>query len=336
MLLIKMLCLALMTVLIPTPVLCQLEWRVSVKFIVDADGDRPFSGILRTDADVQNQFNFANNVLERLGRGYRLHLMEITNLSNHPYVTNFFNADSTDKYAATVLERVAETNKLLFRYRDDAINIYINGFQGEAVSSYPSDPPDANDIILAGQRSVTPTLVHEIGHYFSLYHTMGRECQGCTGPNACSVPGDDEIADTLPVVTCWTQDQIATNAFGLHYADLMLDQQAQVDMTYSNVMSYRITGRTALTPDQLDRVTDISNGVRNKVATGGTWFVAATGNDSNSGSSIARLRTVAKGILLASAGDIILLRAGNYNEPMMITKPVTLRATRGNATVGRP
>jgi hypothetical protein len=31
-----------------------------------------------------------------------------------------------------------------------------------------------------------------------------------------------------------------------------------------------------------------------------------------------------------------LIRPGNYNEPMTISKPVTLRATRGNATIGAP
>jgi len=30
------------------------------------------------------------------------------------------------------------------------------------------------------------------------------------------------------------------------------------------------------------------------------------------------------------------VRPGNYNEPMTISKPLTLRATRGDATIGVP
>ena len=35
-----------------------------------------------------------------------------------------------------------------------------------------------------------------------------------------------------------------------------------------------------------------------------------------------------------AGGDIVLIRSGNYDEQMTITKPVTLRATRGPATIG--
>ncbi len=325
-----------MAVLIPNPAFCQMEWRVSVKFIVDSDGDRPLNGVLSTDADVRNQFNVANATLAQLGRGYRFQLTEITNLVNDPYVTNFFKADSTDQHTASVLGRIAATNQFLFRWREDAINIYINAFNGAAVCSISGTGPGTNDIILAGQQVVPTTLFHEAGHYFTLFHTQGRSCAGCTGPNACVVPGDDEIADTLPAVACWSQDQIATNYFGLHYAELSLAQQVQVDMTYLNVMSYRISGRTALTPDQLDRVTDVSNGSRIAIATGRTQFVATTGNDtSGTGASDFPYRTLARGVAQANSGEIVLLRGGSYNEPQIITKNVTLRASRGGVTVGQ-
>ena len=38
----------------------------------------------------------------------------------------------------------------------------------------------------------------------------------------------------------------------------------------------------------------------------------------------------------AQDGDIVLLRAGNYNEPMTITTYVTLRASRGKVSIGIP
>ena len=64
--------------------------------------------------------------------------------------------------------------------------------------------------------------------------------------------------------------------------------------------------------------------------------MATTGSDTTgNGSSGSRYRTLAKGVTIAGSGDIVLLRTGNYAETLTITKAVTLRATRGNAEVGR-
>jgi hypothetical protein len=110
-------------------------------------------------------------------------------------------------------------------------------------------------------------------------------------------------------------------------------------------MSYHDpNNRNRLTPDQLDRMTDTSNGGRNNVATGYTRFVdhtCTTFPGFANGSSSCSLfggpyHTVGDGINHANPGDIVMLRPGNYNEPMTISKPLTLRATRGNATIGAP
>jgi len=47
-------------------------------------------------------------------------------------------------------------------------------------------------------------------------------------------------------------------------------------------------------------------------------------------------RTVGSGVSAANNGDIVLIRPGTYNEPGTINKAVTLRATRGPATIGLP
>jgi len=54
------------------------------------------------------------------------------------------------------------------------------------------------------------------------------------------------------------------------------------------------------------------------------------------GTSALPWKTVASGIAAASAGgnDIVLVRPGSYDEPMTVTKPLTLRATRGTAVIG--
>jgi len=53
------------------------------------------------------------------------------------------------------------------------------------------------------------------------------------------------------------------------------------------------------------------------------------------GSSGSRFRTLGRGISAADPGDIVLLRTDNYNEPQIISKAVTLRATCGTAGADR-
>lgn len=74
-------------------------------------------------------------------------------------------------------------------------------------------------------------------------------------------------------------------------------------------------------------------GVRFKVATGRTRFVAGYGDDVAGDGSSRRYRTVAKGVAEAALGDVVLVMGGNYIEPQTITKAVTLRATRGVVSI---
>ena len=76
---------------------------------------------------------------------------------------------------------------------------------------------------------------------------------------------------------------------------------------------------------------------RRYVGTGRTWFVSIAGNDSSgNGSSTSPYRSLGQSALFANSGDIVLLRTGNYDERLTISKRVTLRATRGSVMVGRP
>jgi hypothetical protein len=47
-------------------------------------------------------------------------------------------------------------------------------------------------------------------------------------------------------------------------------------------------------------------------------------------------RTVTNGVNTGASGDIVLIRPGNYDEPMAIRKSITLGATHGNALLGKP
>jgi hypothetical protein len=91
-----------------------------------------------------------------------------------------------------------------------------------------------------------------------------------------------------------------------------------------------------LTDDQLDFATDASNTSRFNVATGRTRFVDRAHPGAQDGSRANPFRGVGQGIVAADPGDIVLIRPGNYNETATYAKPVTLRATRGPASIGRP
>ena len=320
----------------PVTATAQLRWRVSVKFILNASGNRPSSGVINTDQEVQDQVNNANAVLRGYGRGYEFQLTEIVDLSG---VSQWYSVDRDEKDA---LEAAAEANKSLYAYRDNAINIYINGNSGSAVCSFP--PGD--DIIFMGQGSRTTSVFHEAGHYLDLRHThQGEVYQNSNGSvctNGCScatlIGGTgDAMADTIADHQCWdTQNQISLGNYGVVYSSLSAGNQGRVDNVFFNMMSYHDT-RNRLTPDQLDRMTDTSNGDRFKITNGRTRFVDRDNiSIIQAGTSVFPFETFNQGVNAAASGDIVLTRPGNYNETITITKAVTLRATRGTAIIGIP
>lgn len=319
---------------LPSDVAAQLRWRISVKFILDSNGNRPSSGVINTDQEVQDQVNNANEVLATYRRGYQFQLTEIVNLSG---VSQWYDNPRDDK---DLLEIAAEANKVLYAYRDNAINVYINGNDGSAVCSFP--PGD--DIIFMGQGSRTTSIFHESGHYLNLSHTFSGQqnlnSNGTTCTNDCSCAqliggNSDSCADTIADHSCWdTQNEIAQDNYGTTYANLSAGNQTRVDNVFFNMMSYHAT-RERLTPDQLDRMTDASNGDRFKVASGRTRFVDDNAGALRVGSSGLPFLTASEGVNAAISGDVVLFRGGNYPTPITITKAVTLRATRGTAVLGR-
>jgi hypothetical protein len=58
------------------------------------------------------------------------------------------------------VERAAEADKVTFRYRTDAINIYVNCNGNTAVCSFPGTAEDSDDVIMAGQGVFGSSLFH--------------------------------------------------------------------------------------------------------------------------------------------------------------------------------
>ena len=324
----------------------QIVFRVSAKFILDASGNLPSNsggfGAQRADvtnaAAVQAQIDLANVILDAHGRGARYVLTEVVNLSG---VSQWFSTPARDSASRNALEAAAIANRALYVWRDDAINLYINN-TSSGVCSFPGD----HNLIFMGSRAYTTLFVHEAGHYFNLSHTHQGE-SGCADNCGCGdalTPGDsDNVGDTLPDHECWGQDNIASWSFGgRNYSQLNSGEQWRVDNVFLNVMSYHLP-QDRFTSDQLDRMADASNGARNNAASGRFRFVDRNNGclfqDGSSSCSFVfggPYSTVGGGVGAANSGDIVLIRPGTYVEPGTINKAVTLRATRGWATIGNP
>ncbi len=245
----------------------EIRLRVSVKFILDASGGRP-GGSLSTDDSVREQIRIGNDIFNRSASGYVLDLVEIANVQG---VSRWFDVDARDSGQRLALQFAALANPSVYKLRSDAVNIYLNGNRSSGNCAVA--PPD--QIILIGQGGSQTTIAHEIGHFFSLFHTQGAACGACNDPIVeirCTSPGDDEIGDTVLDLECWGQDEISQKAFGKRFRNLSEDQVRQVDAVFFNLMSYH-ANTDRLTPGQIDRITSSVNGPRFHVASGRTVFV---------------------------------------------------------------
>ena len=315
----------------------QIQVRMSIKVILDANGHRPAGGNLSTDDGIRdNVATNSNTFLAAYGRGYQLKIVEILDLPGHSELS-----EVEDCALINAIRAGLRTDPTGYLWSTDAMNVYINkGTNGPG--AHPGCSGGLGDMVTL--KYTSGFGLHETGHYLGLCHTQGCDCPGC---DVCTNLIDDGIADTLPDRECWSKDQISMYSYSLSYANLNPQQQARVNDTFNNVMSYHGPdggSHDVLTPGQLDKMADGANSlVASNVVSGFTWFVdrdntcaAPVGNSTCIGGFAGPLLTVARGIAAASGTDIVLIRPGHYNEPMTITKAVTLRATRGDALVGKP
>lgn len=330
------------------------RWRVSVKIILDANGNRPTGGgsPLSTDAQIQTQIAYANRVFDLLGLNAGLDLTEIAQIggpSAMDITSKWQMVAARDSDNRSALENDAYDDPR-YLFRRNAINVYINGSTGSGVCAIPGTfgfldlDDDNDDIMLLGQGGARDMMIHEAGHFLGLYHTQGSKCGNCgengiTNPDDC---GDDEVYDTITDSACWkSQDQISLlNGWGNSYGILTPDRQRLVDLVWNNVMSYHQNdhaNQTVFTPGQIERLGKFSNQQRRATATGNIWFVRGDGDDDDDGDEESEsFQTVGHAVDSASDGDLLLLRAGRYNQSLRITKRVAVNALHGPVTIGKP
>ncbi|GMR09112.1 MAG: hypothetical protein BMS9Abin26_2126 [Gammaproteobacteria bacterium] len=213
----------------------DIPFRVSVKFIVDASDNRPATGRFNTTAEVNAEANAGNDILKAMKSELRLLNTEIIDL---PTSLSAYSTIAVSSANVTVIRNLALADPVTWRWRTNAVNVYVTGGPGSAYSRFPPE----NDIILFGQGcTANPScLLHELGHSLNLSHTQAAD-DGCT--------------DTLTDDSSWNnKDQMANANYGDVYANLTAGQQYNVDMTWSNFMSYHVVPpQDRFTPCQKDR-----------------------------------------------------------------------------------
>ncbi len=120
--------------------------RISIKWIVDASGNRPVSGNLDTNDEINTEVDEGNRILGLNFSEFRLDLLELYDLTG---VSHYYSTHATVNNCENVgnLRTDARNDTSTYGWRDDAINIYVNAGTGSACSRFPSE----NDIILMNQ-----------------------------------------------------------------------------------------------------------------------------------------------------------------------------------------
>lgn len=326
----------------------DINVRLSVKFVLGPNGVVP-SGVWSDISHWHDAVDLANEGNVRLGRGF--HYLYPTfdgNISGFEQYHKLHNGEEIP------FEYAVRTNPQQSGWRNDAINIYVVsenlGTPSQPAcagwASNPEDPlsPNLPYSALNGrvvvfcvdmQPSANPfgIMPHEFGHHMGLIHTWANDRVADTpvdaDPTVCEQSGvpdwcDCKFANTLAKAAAENWSQSLLNV-----------------MT-NNLMSYHCgyDNDFDLTEGQLDRWADIARRYLASEMTGVTYFVDRNNFlPFSNGYSTNPYHTVQDGVSVASSkpGNIVMVRHGNYNEQLTVSKSVTLRTPRnGSAVIGSP
>jgi hypothetical protein len=164
-----------------------------------------------------------------------------------------------------------------------------------------------------------------MGHSLNLKHTHQFWTDDC----------DDTIADDQN----WTRDQIAQNNFGKVYANLTPAQQDQVDLVWTNVMSYHTTDpQVRLSPCQMKRASTQADSDRNWLLTTIPIYVDSGYTGIWESGRFTEPYKTLQGAVNAGAlsGKVLVLQKGYYTLSTVINDNVEIVTRFGTSTVNAP
>lgn len=168
--------------------------------------------------------------------------------------TNFIDSDTYYNFTQSEETALGNANDVT-----NVVNIYffntVTSSSGSSLCGYTRFPPSVDRIIMKNSCATNgSTIVHEMGHYLSLYHSHGKTNTGTTdelvdgsncttkGDNVCDTPADPNLSGKVSSSCLYTGT--GTDANGDTYVP-----------NPRNVMSYsRKVCRDFLSPGQYSRV----------------------------------------------------------------------------------
>ena len=324
----------------PTATLhAQIEVWLSVKFILRAnDGARPATGSpidVSTASAFNDEVDWGNQVLNDTGRGFKLRVVEYIDIRPPvpPGQASDYWYNLPARSNRQTIETAAVADTATWRWHSGAINLYVNNSGSGACSFIGA----GSSIALGASLATQGTLIHEIGHFFNLQHTHAGD-PTCPVSPPITVADGDNLPETILDHNCLTRDQLSqSNYTGRTFAELTPAEQAFVNSSWLNVMSYHV--EQVLLPVQMDIWTTNANNARLFACLGRTWFVAPFGSDANDGAgpstpfaNITRAQDSLEGV-----NDVILLESGTYSAPVApLNKTTTFCAAHGPVTIVKP
>ena len=322
---IKALVVAAAMLLIAQSAFAYVQVRISIKFILDAGDNRPATGNLNDDAEINGEVDWGNKILAANNNmsELRLYQVELIDLKG---VSQWYSACPTATNRDN-LRAAAIANPSTYRWRTNAVNIYINGAcSGCSYGAISDFPPDNNNMILMSQCcSNTPScILHELGHSLDLLHThQGGGADGC--------------ADTIADNENWSRDQIAQNNFGTTYDKLTAAQKDQVDLVFNNVMSYHVSEpQLRFSVCQLDRASGTADDDRAWLLVKQPVYVKYTHTGTQDGRFDTPYKTLQAAEAAGLSNRVLVLHKGDnpITTAVTIDENTQIVPRLGTATVG--
>ena len=317
--------LVFLAMLLVPDVSADVEIRLSVKFIKDLNGNNPMPAPT-WESDISDPIKFevevahGNAALARRRRGITMRVVEY--LYIQPPVPGgqaadyWYNIDA--RANAGTIEDAADLDPIAWKWNNTAVNIFVNNSRSGQCSF-----PEQGKTISLGAGIGRGTVIHELGHFFSLRHTHPLDNDG-----KLENWGD---GDGLPETLTDEADASVTDAQAYHAGQ----PASLINDLVNNIMSYH--NENELLPIQMDLLSTSANTSRSSYVTAHTIFVATTGETFYSGLAADRpLKTMnlAKNRLIISpAQSVILISPGTYHESVTFDKACTLRPKSGPVTI---
>ncbi len=205
-------------------------------------------GLILSDLDIAMQQ--LNTLYQQVN--FEFTLCDVRYIDNDDYFNeiNYSTSDTSEEYIMAVPNLAPSSVNVFF-----APNTIYNSVGVAGWSSFPADLAayDRDWTVINNDYATESTFAHEIGHYFSLYHThecLNNVCELVDGSN-CGPGVGDELCDT-------SADPNLSGCVNIGCFYICNDLDATGDSyepDTDNIMSYSLKEcRTTFSPEQIARI----------------------------------------------------------------------------------